>query len=239
MRTPGNDEELALGFLYGEGLITEPRRAGLDRGLRGQHRRGRRGRWRATSRARSFYTTSSCGVCGKGALEEVAVHAPRAARGPDDRARAARRPARAAAPAGLRPHRRAARHRALHARRRAAARARGRRAPQRDGQGDRPRAARGAAPAARLRPVRQRPALVRARPEGRGRGRADPRRRRRPHLARGLTGRRPRHDPGGLRAPRRSTSIGSERVASRERGIRSDMHFQEHHFRNLGRRATI
>jgi FdhD protein len=31
--------------------------------------------------ARSFYTTSSCGVCGKGALEEVAIHAPVLPRG--------------------------------------------------------------------------------------------------------------------------------------------------------------
>src|SRR6185437_2709548 len=32
--------------------------------------------------ARRFYTTSSCGICGKGALEEVAVQAPPLAPGP-------------------------------------------------------------------------------------------------------------------------------------------------------------
>ena len=75
MRTPGNDEELALGFLYGEGLITEPRPAGPteDFAVNTIEVTGPLVRDPA---ARSFYTTSSCGVCGKGALEEVAVHAP-------------------------------------------------------------------------------------------------------------------------------------------------------------------
>ncbi len=75
MRTPGHDEELALGFCLTEGLRpTEARPpddlaanvidvdapgADLDRVQR------------------SFYTSSSCGVCGKGALEAVAVEAPR------------------------------------------------------------------------------------------------------------------------------------------------------------------
>lgn len=86
MRTPGHDEELALGFLYGEGLIRDPRRAGLTDDLAANtiDVDGPLGR---DPGERRFYTTSSCGVCGKGALEEVAVHAPQAGPGPQvDRA---------------------------------------------------------------------------------------------------------------------------------------------------------
>jgi FdhD protein len=75
MRTPGHDEELAVGFLHGEGLLAGPVAAvgptpdfinnvvEVDAPLRPE------------ARERRFYTTSSCGVCGKGALEEVTVHA--------------------------------------------------------------------------------------------------------------------------------------------------------------------
>lgn len=72
MRTPGHDEELALGFLYGEGLIDGPRKAGLTEDLAGNVVEVR-GPLTREPDARSFYTTSSCGVCGKGAIEEVAV----------------------------------------------------------------------------------------------------------------------------------------------------------------------
>jgi FdhD protein len=74
MRTPGDDEELALGFLYGEGLIDGPRPAGLTDDLANNIVEVT-GPLIRDPGARSFYTTSSCGVCGKGALEEVAVHA--------------------------------------------------------------------------------------------------------------------------------------------------------------------
>jgi len=81
MRTPGHDEELALGFLYGEGLIDDPRRAGLTDDL-AANTIDVEGPLARDPGERRFYTTSSCGVCGKGALEEVAVHAPPAGPGP-------------------------------------------------------------------------------------------------------------------------------------------------------------
>jgi FdhD protein len=81
MRTPGNDEELALGFLYGEGLINEPREAGPTTDF-AANIIDVTGPLLSDPGQRNFYTTSSCGVCGKGAIEQVAVDAPMAAPGP-------------------------------------------------------------------------------------------------------------------------------------------------------------
>jgi FdhD protein len=81
MRTPGHDEELALGFLYGEGLIDGPREAAPPADLAANTIEVAGPLLRAPD-ARSFFTSSSCGVCGKGALEEVAVHAEPLADGP-------------------------------------------------------------------------------------------------------------------------------------------------------------
>ena len=81
MRTPGHDEELALGFLVGEGLIDGPHAAGPPADLAGNIVEVDGPLVREPARRR-FYATSSCGVCGKGALEEVAVHAEPAAPGP-------------------------------------------------------------------------------------------------------------------------------------------------------------
>jgi len=82
MRTPGHDEELALGFLFGEGLIGRgARRAGPAVDLAANVVEVPGPLLRDVSRRR-FYTTSSCGVCGKGALEEVAVLAAPAPPGP-------------------------------------------------------------------------------------------------------------------------------------------------------------
>jgi FdhD protein len=82
MRTPGHDEELALGFLFSEGLIEGPRPAGLTADFAANTIEVT-GPLTRDPGARRFYTTSSCGVCGKGALEEVAVHAEPAAPGPE------------------------------------------------------------------------------------------------------------------------------------------------------------
>jgi FdhD protein len=72
MRTPGNDEELALGFLFGESLIDGPRAAGPDAELSANVVEVA-GPLLRDPGERRFYTSSSCGVCGKGAIEEIAV----------------------------------------------------------------------------------------------------------------------------------------------------------------------
>jgi FdhD protein len=78
MRTPGHDEELVLGFLHGEGLIagTVPAPAAGPTADFAANVVEVAGPLLRDPGARRFYTTSSCGVCGKGALEEVAAVSP-------------------------------------------------------------------------------------------------------------------------------------------------------------------
>jgi FdhD protein len=75
MRTPGHDEELALGFCLSEGL--QAREARLPEDLAANTVEVDATGFDPDRLQRSFYTSSSCGVCGKGALEAVAVEAPR------------------------------------------------------------------------------------------------------------------------------------------------------------------
>jgi FdhD protein len=75
MRTPGHDEELALGFCLSEGLA--PKGAALPADFAANAVDVLAPAFDPARLKRSFYTTSSCGVCGKGALEAVAVEAPR------------------------------------------------------------------------------------------------------------------------------------------------------------------
>jgi FdhD protein len=75
MRTPGHDEELALGFLISEGI--SPGRASIPSDLAQNTVDVEVENFDFERLSRNFYTSSSCGVCGKGALEAVAVEAPR------------------------------------------------------------------------------------------------------------------------------------------------------------------
>ena len=80
MRTPGHDDELAIGFLFGEGILNQrsdvaeiefPAVEGEKSAncVRIQLRAGVTADLKLLER--NFYTTSSCGVCGKASLEAV------------------------------------------------------------------------------------------------------------------------------------------------------------------------
>ena len=80
MRTPGHDAELAIGFLHGEGLLREPRDI-ISTGHCGPTGNILRVTARAdlpldlARLARNFYSTSSCGVCGKASIDAVSASA--------------------------------------------------------------------------------------------------------------------------------------------------------------------
>ena len=75
MRTPGDDFELAAGFLYGEGIVSAAPEMTLPEDLAANIVDAVAPDAVAPA-TRRFYTTSSCGICGKGALEEVEAIAP-------------------------------------------------------------------------------------------------------------------------------------------------------------------
>jgi FdhD protein len=79
MRTPGHDEELALGFCLAEGL--SPLGARVPDDLAANTIDVDAPGADVGALQRNFYTSSSCGVCGKGALEAVAVEAARVVSG--------------------------------------------------------------------------------------------------------------------------------------------------------------
>jgi FdhD protein len=75
MRTPRHDEELSLGFLLSEGVT--PIRASIPPDLAQNTVEVEVEGLDFDRLSRNFYTSSSCGVCGKGALEAVAVESQR------------------------------------------------------------------------------------------------------------------------------------------------------------------
>jgi FdhD protein len=90
MRTPGGDFELAAGFLFTEGLIRpgDIRRVAYCDDVEDDEQRFNVVTvtlirpFDADAVHRNFYATSSCGVCGKAALEDVEVRCAPVADGP-------------------------------------------------------------------------------------------------------------------------------------------------------------
>lgn len=79
MRTPGNDAELAAGFLFTEGIIQNSaaiqsiQQAG-DNSIVVTLQPGIEPQLQKTER--NFYTTSSCGVCGKASIDAIRTISP-------------------------------------------------------------------------------------------------------------------------------------------------------------------
>ncbi|NER12870.1 formate dehydrogenase accessory sulfurtransferase FdhD [Leptobacterium flavescens] len=73
MRTPGNDAELALGFLFTEGIITAPDEVFMvdHHGNTADVILKNNTSADLTKLERHFYTSSSCGVCGKASIDSV------------------------------------------------------------------------------------------------------------------------------------------------------------------------
>lgn len=76
MRTPGNDEELAVGFLFTEGIIKDKNQVEkVNSDLFDENKvlvtLAENVTPKLQTSERNFYTTSSCGVCGKSSIDAI------------------------------------------------------------------------------------------------------------------------------------------------------------------------
>lgn len=78
MRTPGNDEELAAGFLWTEGIVESPAQIAAIRRLAPNHAANNIISVEIADRSfdpadlqRNFFAASSCGICGRASIEAV------------------------------------------------------------------------------------------------------------------------------------------------------------------------
>jgi FdhD protein len=76
MRTPGNDEELAAGFLFTEGIVKYPDQiTSMKTDVFNENKVvvvfDKNAKPQLHTSERNFYTTSSCGVCGKSSIDAI------------------------------------------------------------------------------------------------------------------------------------------------------------------------